>query len=285
MSWTPPEDDGDADVTSYDVRYIESGAEFKSDSYWTVADDAWTWGDLEHVITGIRAGVKHDVQVRAQNSAGQGPWSDTTQSTGATVPGQPSCCLFAFWDETLWLSWSNPDHDGGARITHYEVRLVRTDVEATPFLDTTTDHQYQFNGLTNHVEYKMQARAVNRAGSGPWIDPIYVAPRKEVPAPTNVRTEPGNGEIKVTWSTPPTDDDMTISSYHVQYVERSQVYNVRFADWPRSGLIPSTGPLEYTITGLTNGVMYEIQVVAHEETYGDTNRFDTSNAVFSTPRR
>ena len=285
VSWTPPEDDGDADVTSYDVRYIESGAEFKSDSYWTVADDAWTSGDLEHVITGIRADVKHDVQVRAQNSAGQGPWSDTTQSTGATVPGQPSCCLFAFWDETLWLSWSNPDHDGGAGITHYEVRLVRTDVEATPFLDTTTDHRYQFNGLTNHVEYKMQVRAVNRAGSGPWIDPIYVAPRKEVPAPANVRTEPGNGEIKVTWSTPPTDDDMTISYYHVQYVERSKVYSTYFWNWPRSGQIPATGALEYTITGLTNGVMYEIQVVAHEETYGDTNRFNTSNAVFSTPRR
>ena len=78
---------------------------------------------------------------------------------------------------------------------------------------------------------------------------------------------------------------MTISSYHVQYVVKSQVYNVLFADWPRSGLIPATGPLEYTITGLSNGVMYEIQVVAHEETYGDTNRFNTSNAVFSTPRR
>ena len=285
VSWTPPADDGDADVTSYDVRYIENGAEDKSDDNWTVVEDAWTSGDLERIITGLRAGIKHDVQARAETSAGQGPWSTTVESSGATVPGQPVCCLYAFRDRQLWLAWASPDDNGGAQVTHYEVRLIRTDVEAEPTLATTTDEQYLFSGLINHVTYKMQARAVNRAGPGPWIDPIYETPRKGVPAPVGVTTTPGDGTIKLTWRTPATDDDMTISSYHVQHVERSKVYNVRFVDWPRSGLIPATGPLEYTITGLTNGVLYEIQVVSHETTYGDTNPFNANNAVFSTPRR
>ena len=74
VTWTAPEHTGAADITSYDIRYIESGA---PDEDWTVVDDAWTSGPLTYTITGLAEGNEYDVQVRAVNGFGDGLWSDT----------------------------------------------------------------------------------------------------------------------------------------------------------------------------------------------------------------
>ena len=77
VTWTAPEHTGAADITSYDIRYIESGAPDKTDEDWTVVDDAWTSGPLTYTITGLAEGTEYDVQVRAVNGFGDGLWSDT----------------------------------------------------------------------------------------------------------------------------------------------------------------------------------------------------------------
>ena len=77
VTWTAPEHTGAADITAYDIRYIEIGAPDKADKYWTVVDDAWTGGPLTYTITGLAEGTEYDVQVRAVNGFGDGLWSDT----------------------------------------------------------------------------------------------------------------------------------------------------------------------------------------------------------------
>ena len=85
MAWSAPSDDGGADVTAYDLRYILTDADETVDANWTVVDNAWTTGStpLEYTITGLTDGTQYDVQVRAVNSAGDGPWSAT--ATGRTT--------------------------------------------------------------------------------------------------------------------------------------------------------------------------------------------------------
>ena len=91
LYWDAPADPGYSDgtdeihtdntVTAYDVRYILSGADDKSDGQWTVVDDAWTMGILEYPIASLTAGESYDVQLRAVTRAGEGPWSATSLGT------------------------------------------------------------------------------------------------------------------------------------------------------------------------------------------------------------
>ena len=88
VAWSEPADTGGAKITSYDIRYRETGA-----SGWTTLGAAWQSGDasptdaLTRVITELTAGTEYDVQVRASNSEGDGGWSDTVTGTPVTDHG------------------------------------------------------------------------------------------------------------------------------------------------------------------------------------------------------
>ena len=75
--WSAPERSGGMDITSYDVRYIQSAAADKADAHWTLVDDVWSSGSLAYTITGLVGGVEYDLQVRAVNASGDGLWSET----------------------------------------------------------------------------------------------------------------------------------------------------------------------------------------------------------------
>ena len=92
-AWSAPSDTGSSQVTSYDLRYIQATADDKVDSNWTVVEDAWkteSAGSLEYVLTSLVGGVRYDVQVRAVNRAGAGPWSESV--TGTPIPVVSGLC-------------------------------------------------------------------------------------------------------------------------------------------------------------------------------------------------
>ena len=86
ISWAPPSNDGGSDVTAYDLRYIETTADETVDSNWTVVEDVWTTGggELEYTVTGLTSDTEYDLQVRAVNAAGDGPWSVTVTGVPTT---------------------------------------------------------------------------------------------------------------------------------------------------------------------------------------------------------
>ena len=81
VGWSAPATDGDAAVTSYDLRYIKTSLDESEDSYWTVETGVWSSGDLTATVTGLELGTQYDVQVRAVNTSGEGPWSTTRMGT------------------------------------------------------------------------------------------------------------------------------------------------------------------------------------------------------------
>ena len=83
VAWSAPATDGDAVVTSYDLRYIETSADETVEANWTVKSAAWTSGDLTATVTGLKVGTQYDVQMRAVNASGAGPWSSTRMGTTA----------------------------------------------------------------------------------------------------------------------------------------------------------------------------------------------------------
>ena len=91
LSWTAPASDGGSEITAYDLRYIETASDEMVDSNWTVVEDVWTTGSgaLEYTVTGLTADTEYDLQLRAVNAVGDGPWSATVTGT----PTAASACV------------------------------------------------------------------------------------------------------------------------------------------------------------------------------------------------
>ena len=92
-AWSAPTDTESSQVSSYDLRYIQATADEQVDSNWTVVEDVWNTesaGSLEYAITSLVGGVRYDIQVRAVNRAGAGPWSEPM--TGMPIPVVSGVC-------------------------------------------------------------------------------------------------------------------------------------------------------------------------------------------------
>ena len=181
VAWRAPLQRGGAAITAYDLRHIRSDAPRKADRNWTVVGRAWTGsGTLSQTLTGLIGGTRYDVQVRAVNSAGEGPWSPTRTGTPIvelTVPGTPIFVSVTPGAGSLSVAWSAPPDDGGSQVTSYDVRHIRSDALSKADASWTVTTRGPFGvgapghrlpGLTGGTRYDVQVRAVNAAGDGPW---------------------------------------------------------------------------------------------------------------------
>ena len=120
VSWSAPPSDGGSSITAYDLRHIHSDATNKGDANWTVVQDVWTGsGARSYELADLDGGNQYDVQVRAVNSTGDGPWSSTatgTPTSTETTPGSPANAQYVRVGSTTVVSW-----DPSAGATHYNL--------------------------------------------------------------------------------------------------------------------------------------------------------------------
>ena len=91
--WAAPANNGGAEITDYDLRYIATGDDETVDANWSLVNSAWTTGGggLEYTITELSNDTQYDVQARAVNSVGHSDWSATITGTPlVTTPTPPS---------------------------------------------------------------------------------------------------------------------------------------------------------------------------------------------------
>ena len=89
VSWRAPSSAASG-ITAYDLRHIRTDADETVDANWTVMDGVRTGaGPLRYTLAGLDGGVQYDVQARAVNAVGRGPWSDTATGTTELQPNKP----------------------------------------------------------------------------------------------------------------------------------------------------------------------------------------------------
>ena len=167
--WSAPADGGSA-ITDYDVRYRagRTGA-------WTL--HAHTGTDAMVTVDGLQAGTYHEVQVRAENGIGAGPWSlSASATTGGTAPAAPATApaqpatpgLLGASPTSIAAVWIAAD-DGGAAIEDYDVQYRAGNSgpwTSWPHVGTAT-HTI-ITGLREATSYFVQVRAENSVGESLW---------------------------------------------------------------------------------------------------------------------
>ena len=226
-----PGDDGGSEITDY---------EYTTDGGGTWLSIGSTASPL--VISPLVNGVEYDIQIRPVNDNGSGESSAVFSATPSTVPEQPAITSIVTGDQKLTVSVTGDN--GGSAITDYEYSL-----NGGPFISAgTATSPFSITGLTNGTSYDVVVQAVNANGTGTPSAATTATPSTVPDAPTLNSLISGSTELEAAFTLGGTGGSA------ITDVE----YRLNSGAWVSFG--STTSP--QTITGLTNGVAYTVEVRA-----------------------
>lgn len=166
IAWSPPADSGGRNIAVYDVRYRQEGT-----TEWTEEE---VRGSTSLTIENLTIGTTYEVQVRAVNSVGAGPWTEvllamTAAHTPPDKPRSPRITDREF--RSLSVTWLIPSDDGGSPITSYDIRYRKL-IDGEWEQVNTADTEITLSNLEVGTQYLIQVRAVNAIGEGDWTDTL-----------------------------------------------------------------------------------------------------------------
>ena len=139
--------------------------------------------------------------------------------------------------------------DGGSPLINFSYS-IDNGTTFTPFAPPQYESPVTISGLTNGTTYSIQIKATNGIGTGPASATVTATPGLP-DAPTNLDIQPGNTTAVITF-TPGSGNGAPITNY--TYSLDGGTTFVPFSP-PQT-----TSPI--TISGLTNGTLYTIQLAA-----------------------
>lgn len=164
-------------------------------------------------------------------------------------------------DGSVVLTWQAPASTGGFPITGYQVQ-VSTDgglTWATTRTVPASERSAVINDLTGGREVSFRIAAINAAGVGPASRPTSaVIPLGPPGAPNGLHAEPGDGQVRLTWTAPVNDGGYPVVDYLVRMSADGG------STWVVVPRLPSTECIAVA-TGLVNGRSYEFTVAAVNE--------------------
>ena len=157
------------------------------------SDDGTTWrstgsASTSYTVTQTSAATPANLvnetaytfRVRAVNSVGAGPQSDSTTvtPTSNTAPGQVTGLTTSPGHQFVYLEWVAPNN-GGTPITAYE---YEQDGDGAWQSTASTTANYTVRSLTNGATYSFRIRARNKIGPGPPSAAQTATPANQPPA-------------------------------------------------------------------------------------------------------
>jgi len=248
VSWNPPARDGGTPITGYAVTAFDPNGQIAGTC--TTADGT----TLSCAVFNLTNGVAYTFTVAASNVNGTGLSSGPSSPvTPSAIPTKPLTVTAVGGNGQATVSWLAPSSNGGSAITGYTVTAFSG---ATPVGNCTTSGAFScvVTGLQNGTAYTFKVYATNINGDGPNSDASSpVTPSTTPSAPSIVSVTPGNGQIAVAWTAPSSSNGSNITGYIATAYDQNQ--NV-------VATCTTSGALNCTINGLTNGLTYSVTIVA-----------------------
>lgn len=230
----------DSDATINNIHYRVDGG------IWVIANNT-----SEFDITGLTNFFPHQIQIRAFSTNGASPPSDIKIVTPQDTAEPPTAFTVGRWalisDEQRALVQINSLPPSTAPVTNIQYK-----VDSGPWTSANTTTSFFITGLTNEVQYAVQIRAVNIAGTSAASDTKNVTPHDILYYPdpfSNAQWSlvPGDGQVTVTISSlPASENPITTINYSLD----------------GGGFVNANTTGNFNITGLNNGQTYSIRIRA-----------------------
>lgn len=260
VTWTAPESDGGAPITSYVARAYSRGTD-------SVAATSFSSLSSTRSLTlaGLTDGTLYDISVVASQDnssqsnaiAASGSESIRTTVMAGRLPAPASLSISDLSSGTVTLQWPSVSNATGITITEYSVKYVlgatTSTTTASTSLCTAGVCAKTLTGLTNGSQYTVSIASTSSNGTGTYSDTVTATPRTVPGAPENIAVEPGNASLAVSFSAPSSNGGNAITGY----TATATLSGVTIAT-------QSVGTTETTaaLVGLVNGTNYNIQVSA-----------------------
>ncbi len=263
--------DPDGDPITYEISWAKSswGAS------WTTKSTTST----HYSISGLSEGTTYKVNVRAKDSHGAtSNWTSKTSFTTKknsppSTPGTPKATNITKTSAYIsWNSSSDPDRDP---IT-YEISWAKNKTFATWTTKSTTSTHYSISGLSEGTSYLVNVRAKDSHGAtSNWTSKTSFTTKKNSPPSTPGTPKATNitrTSAYINWysSSDPDGDPIT---YEISWAKSS---------WGASWTTKSTTSTHYSISGLSEGTTYKVNVRA-KDSHGATSNW-TSKTSFTTKK-
>ena len=284
VTWEAPALTNRATITGYTVRWRKSSVAHYDSADVNAGTDpaAVTYTIAPTGARALEAGVEYTVQVRAEGTIPDGEGgTDPVMGAWATRTGTPAAAPAAPADvsvtrgsdaTSLVVSWEAPDLNG-ATITGYTVQwreTADTVYDSADKADVTGAMSYTISSLTSGTAYTVQVRADATVPDddadadadadevmSDWADGAGT-PAAAPAAPSDVSVDRGSDgtSLVVSWEAPDELNGATITGYTVRW-RKSSVSSYHSGDEA-----DVTGATTHTISSLTSGTAYTVQVRA-----------------------
>ena len=278
---TPPKvNNGGTPITGYKIAWESGGP---------VGDFTVPASDTSYVIGNLLNNVAYVVKIQAINAHGASAevtaTEDDANGTPIAVPGAPTGVTVSQpaapprgqeandqRGNQLIVSWSAPASNGTGAITGYVVErrtsaiTMPTPVAAGTFTALAIPHTGTGTMVTDAVavgdrgtSFDYRIRAVNANGMGPWST-FASGVAAALPSPVtraNIEVIPGNRSLTLTW-TPAASNGSDVTHYLVRHVRNETGRE----GWSSQTRVAASALPTHTITGLTNGVPYAVEIIA-----------------------
>ena len=260
VTWTAPESDGGAPITSYIARAYSRG----TDS--VVATSFSSLSSTRSLtLAGLTDGTLYDIGVVASQDnssqsnaiAAAGSESIRTTVMAGRLPAPTSLSISDLSSGSVTLQWPSVSNATGISITEYSVKYVlgatTSTTTASTSLCTAGVCAKTLTGLTNGSQYTVSVASTSSNGTGTYSNTVTATPRTVPGAPENIAVEPGNASLAISFSAPTSNGGNAITGY----TATATLSGVTVAT-------QSVGATETTaaLVGLVNGTTYNIQVIA-----------------------
>jgi hypothetical protein len=259
ISWEAPADGGAA-ITGYKVYRSSDGGS-------TYTLHAAGVSSPYTLVVPVSGGSIWSVDVRAVNSAGEGPpsLSPASVALSASVPSAPTAVTASpAADVDIDVAWTAPEVTGESTITGYEVEWSGNASTQVAFTENSSNYHIELGYDDVGIEYQVRVRAQNGVGYSEWSGAVTVTAADVPSAPDYLSVSTDNsapGAVLVQIYLPANADrGSPLVGYDIEASSDSNFTNSITLQTVTESPGPSSPAFMRTLTGLVGGAETWVRV-------------------------